>query len=432
VVAVSLLTEKEENAMLRVIQRWVPFVIVVVILSACGASSGGGVRDTAAPTDAVPTAATEAPTASGAGAAEGEPYRLGAVLNITGGGSSLGVPERDTLLMLQEQVNSAGGIAGPDGMLHPLEITILDDESDETKTVLSTKRLIDEQVLAIIGSSSSGPSIAMAPLVTEANIPMVSLAASVQIVEPVEERYWVFKTAQNDRLVAATLAAELKQRDLNDVAFLSVNNAFGDSGRVEFAQVAQAQGLNLVFEDRYGAEDTDMSSQLTRVSAANATALVNWAVSPPSAVVTKNRFDLGMTMPLYHSHGVANQTFLELAGPSAEGVRFVGGKLLVAEELPADDPQKEVLLTYAQDYFERYNTPVNAFGGYAYDAFFITAEALSRSGADPAKLRDEIEQTQEFVGVSGVFNMSAQDHNGLDERAVLVVEIRDGGWRLPE
>jgi ABC-type branched-subunit amino acid transport system substrate-binding protein len=229
---------------------WPLLAFSALLLAACGNTSGGGVRDATptapdagaaatAPTVGAPTApagqpaatiasAPTAPPANTSGA--GAPYRLGVVLSITGPAASLGVPMRDTLLMLQEQTNSAGGVKGPDGAMHPIELTIIDDKSVETETVLAIKKLIEQQVLAIIGPNQTGTTLAIIPLVTEAQVPLVSLGSSAKIVEPIAERKWIFKTPHNDRLVIQVLMQDLKRRNIKDVAFLSVNNALGDRG----------------------------------------------------------------------------------------------------------------------------------------------------------------------------------------------------------
>lgn len=394
------------------------FAVCSLLLAACGGTPETAVRD--------------ASPATVAELASGEPYRLGAILSITGPAASLGVPERDTLLMLQQQINDAGGIKGPDNLSHALELTIIDDKSVEPEAVLAAKKLIEQEVLAIIGPSQTGTSLAVVPLANEAQIPLISLGASRQIVEPIAERKWIFKTTQNDRLMIEVLMQDLKNRQLDNVAFLSVNNAFGDSGRNEFAAAAQNNSVNVLVEDRYAADDTDMSSQINRIKASGAEALINWAVAPPSAIVTKNFADQGMQIPLYQSQGISNETFLKLAGPAAEGLRFVGGKLLIAAELPDNDPQKSLLLDYSKAYSAKYQAPVSTFGGHAWDAFQIVTRALASSGADRAALRDHIEQTHDFVGTSGIFSYSAQDHHGLDQRALVMIEVRNGTWTLPE
>lgn len=358
-----------------------------------------------------------------------EPYRIGAIFSITGPGSSLGIPERDTALMLEADINAKGGIKGPDGKLHPLKIVIYDDASDETRAVLAAKKLIDEdKVTAIVGTTLSGTSLAILDTVQKAEVPLVSCAAAIKIVEPVAERKWVFKTPQSDYLIVGVLVDYLKAKGLTKVGWLNVDYAFGQLGWIEFEKAAQKAGLTIAANEKFGQKDVDMTAQMTRVKAANPQAVVIWSIPPSASLATKNYADLGMTMPLFQSHGVGNKTFIQLAGPASNGVVFPAGKLLVAEQLPDGDVQKPVLLAYARDFEAKYG-PRNTFGGHAWDAVQLVVKALERAGTDRAGVRSAIEGTRNFVGVTGVFDFSASDHNGLDRRAVTMIQIADGQWR---
>lgn len=359
-----------------------------------------------------------------------EPYKLGAIFSITGPGSSLGIPERDTALMLEAEINGRGGVRGPDGKQHPLKIVIYDDASDETKAVLAAKKLIDEdRVAAIVGTTLSGTSLAIIDTVQKAEVPMVSCAAAAKIVEPVAERKWVFKTPQSDALIVGALADHLKAKGLTRVGWLNVDYAFGQLGWVEFEKAAHRMGLTVVANEKFGQKDVDMTAQLTRVKAANAQAVVVWSIPPSASIATKNYFDLGLKAPLFQSHGVGNKKYIELAGPGANGVIFPAGKLLVADQLPDGDPQRNVLLAYARDFEARYG-PRNTFGGHAWDAVQLAVKAMERAGTDRAGLRAALEGTRNFVGITGVFDFSPADHNGLDRRAVTMIQIVDGQWKL--
>jgi branched-chain amino acid transport system substrate-binding protein len=356
-------------------------------------------------------------------------YKIGAVFSITGPGSSLGIPERDTALMLEANINAKGGIKGPDGKLHPLKIVIYDDASDETKAVLAVKKLIDEdKVTAIVGTTLSGTSLAILDTVQKAEVPLVSCAAAIKIVEPVAERKWVFKTPQSDFLIVSVLVDYLKSKGLTKVGWLNVDYAFGQLGWIEFEKAAQKAGLTIVANEKFGQKDVDMTAQLTRVKAANPQAVVIWSIPPSASVATKNYADLGMTMPMFQSHGVGNKAFIQLAGPASNGVIFPAGKLLVAEQLPDVDAQKAVLLAYAHEFEAKYG-PRNTFGGHAWDAVQLVTKALEKAGNDRAGVRTAIEGTRNFVGITGVFDFSPTDHNGLDRRAATMIQISDGNWR---
>jgi branched-chain amino acid transport system substrate-binding protein len=367
--------------------------------------------------------------ASGTAGAQ-EPYRLGAIFSITGPGSSLGIPERDTALMIEAEVNARGGITGPDGRMHPLKLVIYDDASDETKAVLAAKKLIDEdRVTAIVGTTLSGTSLAILDTVQKAEVPLISCAAASRIVEPAAERRWVFKTPQSDQLIIGVLVDHLKARGLKKVGWLNVDYAFGQLGWIEFEKAAAAAGLAVVANEKFGQKDVDMTAQLTRVKAAGPEAVVVWSIPPSASIVTRNYADLGLRMPLFQSHGVGNKKYIELAAGAANGVVFPAGKLLVAEQLADDDAQKPVLLAYAREFEAKYG-PRNTFGGHAWDAVQLAVRALGRAGGDRAGVRAAIESTRNFVGISGVFDFSPTDHNGLDRRAATMIQIVDGHWKI--
>lgn len=363
-------------------------------------------------------------------AAAQEPYRVGAIFSITGPGSSLGIPERDTALMLEAEINARGGVRGPDGRRHPLKLVIYDDASDETRAVLAAKKLIDEdRVAAIVGTTLSGTSLAILDTVQKAEVPLVSCAAAIKIVEPAAERKWVFKTPQSDHLIVGVLVDYLKAQGVTRVGWLNVDYAFGQLGWVEFEKAAQKAGLTIVANEKFGQKDVDMTAQLTRVKTAAPQAVIVWSIPPSASLVTKNYADLGLQAPLLQSHGVGNKKYIELAGGAANGVRFPAGKLLVAEQLADNDPQKAVLLAYARDFEARYG-PRNTFGGHAWDAVQLVVKALEKAGPDRAGVRAAIETTRGFVGITGVFDFSPADHNGLDRRAAMMIQIVDGQWKL--
>jgi branched-chain amino acid transport system substrate-binding protein len=359
-----------------------------------------------------------------------EAYKIGAVFSITGPGSSLGIPERDTALMIEAEVNAKGGVKGPDGKMHPLKLVIYDDASDETKAVLAAKKLIDEdKVTAIVGTTLSGTSLAIVDTVQKAEMPLVSCAAAAKIVEPVAERKWVFKTPQSDHLIVGVLVDYLKGKGLMKVGWLNVDYAFGQQGWIEFEKAAQKAGVVIVANEKFGQKDVDMTPQLTRVKAANPQAVVIWSIPPSASIATKNYADLGIAAPLFQSHGVGNKKYIELAGAAANNVMFPAGKLLVADQLADNDPQKATLLAYARDFEAKYG-PRNTFGGHAWDAVHLVMLAMEKAGGDRAKVRSAIETTKSFVGITGVFDFSPADHNGLDRRAAVMIRIADGQWRL--
>jgi branched-chain amino acid transport system substrate-binding protein len=361
--------------------------------------------------------------ASAYGKAAKTPYKIGAVFSVTGPASPLGTPEKDTALLIEEQINKAGGING-----HPLKIIVLDTKSKETDCVLAVKNLLDQNVIAIVGPSQTGESLALLDTASRAGIPVVSCAAGVGIVQPVKK--WVFKTAQSDVHAVSRLIDYMKKKGIEKIAVISVSNAFGESGKQQLREQTRKARIKIVAEETFGDNDRDMTSQLTRIRAKKPQAVVCWGTNPGPAVVAKNMRQLGMKQRLLMSHGIANKKFIELAGDAANGVVFPAGRLIVVNDISASDPQRKVLLQYAAAFKSKFKKEPDTFGGHAADAIQLVAQALRKVGPDKAKIRNTIEGTKGFVGIGGVFNFTPEDHNGLSKSAFALVTIKNGKWCL--
>jgi len=352
--------------------------------------------------------------------------KIGSVLSVTGPAAFLGDPELKTLQMYVEDINKKGGVIG-----RQLELVHYDDGSDAGKANGFGKRLIDDDKVDImVGGTTTGATMSMAPLVEKAGMPFISLAGAVVIVEPVKK--WVFKTPHTDRMAAEKVFEDMKKHGISKVALFSETSGFGQSGRKETEGVAAKYGITLVANETYGPKDTDMSPQLTKIrNVPGVQAVFIFGLGQGPAIATKGYKQLGMTLPLYHAHGVASEEFIKLAGPAAEGVRLPAAALLVADKLAANDPQKPVAEGYAKAFKAKWNTDVSTFGGHAYDGLMLAVDAIKRAGStDKAKVRDAIEATKGFVGTGGVVNMSATDHMGLDLSAFKMLEIKGGDWTL--
>lgn len=353
-----------------------------------------------------------------------DPYKIGGIFAVTGPASFLGDPEKKSLEMLAKEINEKGGIEG-----HPLEVVIYDTEGDPGKTVLAANKLISrDNVIAIIGPSLTETTLAVLPVVEKAQVPLISCAAGIKITEPVKP--WVFKTAQTDAGAVATIYAHMKKKGIKSIGILSVGTSFGGSGAEQLVAQAPKFGIEVKQSESFGAKDTDMTAQLTKLRTVQPDAIVCWGTNPGPAVVAKNMKQLGLTMPLYQSHGVASPKFIELAGDAAEGILLPTGKILVAEQLADSDPQKAVLLKYIQEYGKTWQSPVSGFGGYAYDAMNLLAVALKGTEGKKEAIRANLEKITGHVGVSGVFTYTPTDHYGLTPEAFVMVEIKGGAWKL--
>lgn len=362
------------------------------------------------------------------GAFAADPIKVGSVLSVTGPAAFLGDPELKTLQQYVEEVNKKGGVLG-----RPLQLVHYDDGSDANKANGFAKRLIDDdKVDVIVGGTTTGATMSMVPLVEKAGVPFISLAGAVVIVDPVKK--FVFKTPHTDRMAAEKVFEDMKKRGISKVALLSETSGFGQSGKKETEGVAAKYGITLVASETYGPKDTDMSPQLTKIKTTpGVQAVFIFGLGQGPAIATKNYKQLGVTLPLYHAHGVASEEFIKLAGPAAEGVRLPAAALLIADKLPANDPQKKVAVDYTKAFQDKWKTDVSTFGGHAYDGLMIALDAFKRAGStDKAKVRDAIEATKGYVGTGGVVNMSATDHMGLDLSAFRMLEIKNGDWSIAQ
>ncbi len=351
--------------------------------------------------------------------ADKRPYKVGVVLSITGPASFLGEPERKTLVMVEELVNAQGGING-----HPLKLIIYDNATAATKHVMALKRLIEQdQVCAIIGPSTSGNTLAGIPIIEKAAVPMVSLAASIKIVEPVKK--WVFKTPKTDKLNITKLLQHAKKMGYKKVAVIHSDSGYGKSGEEQFVKIAPAMGFKVVGNESFSDKDTDMSPQITRLKARGAEAIIAYSASPAGSIIVKNCKQLGVTAQLYHSTGWASQKYVDLAGTAANGVVISSGRFLVMDQLPYWSPYRPVLELYKSEFEARYKLAVNEFGGHAYDAAMLVLNALEQYGDDKVKIRNSIENTQNFLGINGYFNYSPQEHNGLDLSSFVMIRVEN-------
>lgn len=352
---------------------------------------------------------------------------IGSTVSATGFASYLGEPEAQTLKMLVDDINAKGGVLG-----EKIKLISYDDAGDANKARTFATRLVeDDEVVAIVGGTTTGATMAVMPIVEEEGIPFVSLAGAIEIIEPI--RSHTFKTPHTDRMACAKIFEDMKKRELLKVGLISGSDSFGSSMRKQCLDIVGQYGLTVVGDEVFGPTDADMTPQLTNLRNKDGIqAILSLGLGSGPAIVTRNYAQLDVGLPLYQSHGVASDEFIKLAGEKeAEGVRLPGTPLLVAELLAEDDPQREIALRYKQQYENLSGKPASTFGGYAHDALYLIVNAIERAGkAEPAAIRDALEQTRGLVGTTGTYNMSAEDHLGLDPSAFRMLEIRDGGWKI--
>jgi branched-chain amino acid transport system substrate-binding protein len=367
-------------------------------------------------------AAAAALVATAAHAAE--PIRIGALLSVTGPAAFLGAPEARTLEMLVEELNAKGGVGG-----RKVELLVKDTAGSPEKAISFAKQLIDEeQVFAIIGPATSGETMAVKNIAEEGKTLLLSCAAAEAIVNPVAR--YVFKTAQKDSHAIVKVFEQMKKRGLVKIGVLSSNTGFGKAGKETIAKLAPEHGIQIVVDEVYDKAATDLTAEVTKLKAAKVQAVLNWSIEPAQAIVLKNARQIGLTVPIFQSHGFGNIQYVKAAGAAAEGVIFPASRILVADVLPDAHPQKAVLVSYKNAYEKRYKEDASAFGGYAHDALAALVAAVRAAGTDREAVRTALENTKGLVGTSGVFTFTAADHNGLGVDAFEMLTVKDGKFAL--
>ena len=354
---------------------------------------------------------------------------VGVTLSATGPAASLGIPEKNTFSLMPT------AIAG-----QKVNYIVLDDKSDTTAAVANTRKLITEDKAdVIVGSTTSPNSLAMIDVVAEAKVPMISMAASSRIVEPVDDkRRWVFKTPQNDIMMSIAIVQHMANAGVKKVAFIGFADAYGEGWYNEFSKIAAIKGIQIVANERYNRTDTSVTGQVLKIMAASPDAVLIAASGTPAALPQKTLKERGYAGKYYQTHGVANNDFLRVGGKDVEGTMLPSGPVLVAEQLPASNPVRKSALEYITKYEAAYGKgSVSTFGGHAWDAGVLLQAAIPAAlkKAQPgtpefrAALRDALEQVKEAPGAHGIFNMSPTDHLGLDQRARVMVVIDKGHWK---
>lgn len=399
------------------------FVLMTMLfLAACNSDNASETKETSTEPAKEDSATTEP-------SGDGEPIKIVGIFSSSGGAAALGEPELETIKMLVEEKNAAGGING-----QQIELITYDDKSDQNQAILAMKKaLTQDEATVVIGGTISGNALAMLPLAEQYETPYISLAASKQVYvdESGNARKWVFKMPQDDQLAVERILQYLKDKNLTKVAWLNVANSYGTGGHDEFKKYAPEYGIEAVIEDEFEATVNDAKPLLTRVKKENPDAIIVWGTVQESAVVIKNIRELALEAPILASHGIATEQFIEVAGDAANDVILPTGKLLVADSLEDSNPQKDVLVSYSKQYTDKYNKPASTFGTYAADGFNIAVKAIESKGTDRAAIRDFIEnELGEYIGVTGIFNITPDNHMGLAPDSFEMVRIQNGEWVL--
>jgi branched-chain amino acid transport system substrate-binding protein len=357
-----------------------------------------------------------------------DPIKLGAFFDLTGASSAIGTPTKLVAEMVVKKINGEGGING-----RPLELVIADDEGDPTKAAIIAKKFIEsDKVVAIIGPTRTDTGMASKPIIEQNKVPTFMCVGGDPPVT-VKPFRWTFKSPQRTSVAVKKTYGYLKKKGIQKIAIITSADGFGRDGKNWLDKLAPEFGLKIISSESFQATDSDMTAQLVKIKAANPQAIICWTIGKAGSIVAKNVKQLAIKAPLYQCHGLPDPIYIKLAGDASEGNIMPSTKLMVVGELADSDPQKKVILEFVRLYKEvyKYDTqfPINTHSGYAWDAIYIVANAMKKAGTNNEKLRGAIEATKGYVGVSGIYNITAEDHNGLGTDSMVMVQISGGQWK---
>jgi branched-chain amino acid transport system substrate-binding protein len=351
--------------------------------------------------------------------------KIGAIFGVTGPAAYLGAPEDKTARMWADEVNKSGGILGK-----KVQLIIKDSGASSEKAISFAKQLIEEdEVVAIVGPTTSGESLAIKDICNNAKVPLISCAAAETIVTPVLK--YVFKTPQKDNYVVEYIYQLMNKKGISKIGVIASNTGFGNGGKAQLEKYAAQYNITIAVSEVYDQNATDLTALLTKVKSAGVQAVVNWSIEPAQSIVAKNMKQLNMGAQLFQSHGFGNIKYVEAAGAAAEGIIFPCGRLLIANELPDSNLQKKLLMKYNDDYKTLYREDASTFGGHALDALNVLKAAIeSAKSTEADKIVAAIESLPNIPGTGGVFNFSQTDHNGLAMDSIVLVTVKNGKFTL--
>lgn len=352
-----------------------------------------------------------------------EVIKIGCLFALSGPARHIGVPSKYVAMMAREYFERQGGIEGK-----KIELVFADTKGENSVAIREFERLVyREKVNAVIGPTRTGTCMALLKSIEKAEIPVVACVGGTPPVVPT--RKWVFKTPQKTVTAVEKVCDYLKKKGIDKVAIITSNDAFGEEGRNDLREITKRENIQIVAEESFGTQDIDMTIQVRKLLTTPAQAIICWTIGPGGPTVARNFKSLGGDILLIQCHGQPDPTYLELAGDAAEGTVMPSTKCVVADQLKEDDPQRKVVQDFVTLYGEEYG-PVSTHSGYAWDAFMIVANAIKKAGTDPVKIREAIENTKGYVGVSGIYNLSEEDHCGLDMDSLVMITVENGQWKI--
>jgi branched-chain amino acid transport system substrate-binding protein len=362
-----------------------------------------------------------------------EPIKIAGIFALTGRAAHIGTAQRDAVMIAIDEVNQNGGING-----RMLEMVMEDTESNPTKAVMALKKVLEtDNVVAIIGPTLTGTAMAMRGFIEKEKIPAfmhsggdVILLAPLNKKDPKSLPKWTFKSPYKAADAMGKICQYMSRHGIKKIGFIYSNEGFGKDGLRNVKVQAPKYGVKVMAQEAFQPKDVDMTAQLTRITAKGVDGIIAWTVGPAMGIIAKNVKQLGIKAPLFECHGAGDPIFWKVAGEAGEGVMMPSTKIVVGDQLPDNDVQKKKIIDYVNAYRKKFNSEPGTMVAYGADAAFIVVNAIKKVGPDRAKIRDAIENTKGYVGLSGIYNMSPKDHNGLSMKDIVMIKATKGGWEL--
>ena len=362
-----------------------------------------------------------------------EPIKIAGIFALTGRAAHIGTAQRDAVMIAVDEVNQQGGING-----RMLEMVMEDTESNPTKAVMALKKVLEtDNVVAIIGPTLTGTAMAMRGFIEKEKIPAfmhsggdVILLAPLNKKDPKSLPKWTFKSPYKAADAMGKICQYMSRHGIKKIGFIYSNEGFGKDGLRNVKVQAPKYGVKVMAQEAFQPKDVDMTAQLTRITAKGVDGIIAWTVGPAMGIIAKNVKQLGIKAPLFECHGAGDPIFWKVAGEAGEGVMMPSTKIVVGDQLPDSDVQKKKIIDYVKAYRKKFNSEPGTMVAYGADAAFIVVNAIKTVGPDRAKIRDAIENTKGYVGLSGIYNMSPKDHNGLSMKDIVMIKATKGGWEL--
>ncbi len=362
-----------------------------------------------------------------------EPIKIAGIFALTGRAAHIGTAQKDAVLLAIDEVNQQGGING-----RMLEMVMEDTESNPTKAVVALKKILESQdVVAIIGPTLTGTAMAMRGFIEKEKIPAfmhsggdVILMAPLDKNDPNSLPKWTFKSPYKAADAMGKICQYMNKHGIKKIGFIYSNEGFGKDGLRNVKVQAPKYGIEIVAQEAFQPKDVDMTVQLTHINAKGVDGIIAWTVGPAMGIIAKNVKQLGIQAPLFECHGAGDPIFWKVAGEAGEGVMMPSTKIVVGDQLPDNDIQKKMIIDYVKAYKTKFNREPGTMVAYGADAALIIVDAIKKVGPDRAKIRDAIENTTGYVGISGIYNISPQDHNGLSMDDIVMIKATKGGWKL--